>query len=183
MNIIYFVCFTIMDTFNVHILVLLLLLVPSSQGLLLNLNHSHAQLLRRAAPAYRLQTKCYEPKMSPGCLSKTPQEQDKKYQFDSLDIVLSRARKRNRIRLLVGQLQSSIVGRRLLPFLSVGDALIVLSAFIILDAKGFAIGFVVGKATLASLRKLLREQDVSELLLNLVDFYPVALAAALDQII
>ena len=115
--------------------------------------------LRHAAPTYRLLPKCYRTTVSPRCLSKTPQEQDKEFQFDSLDDVLSRARKRNRVPLLVGKLQSSVLERRLLPFLSVGDALIVLSAFIFLDAKGFALGLVIGKATLASLRKLLREQD------------------------
>jgi hypothetical protein len=80
---------TIMDTFNVHILVLLLLLVQSSQGQLLNLNHSDMPFLQHVLPAYRLQIKCYKLKMSPCCLSKTPQEQDKKYQFDSLDVTLT----------------------------------------------------------------------------------------------
>lgn len=143
-----------------------------------------ALFLRHSAPTYRLLPKCYRASASTCCLSKTPQEQDKETQFDSLDEVLSRARTRNRVPLLVGKLQSSVLERRLLPFLSVGDALIVLSAFILIDTKGFGFGLVIGKATLASLRKLLREQDaISVSLIKFLDFYPVVLAVALDQIL
>jgi hypothetical protein len=70
-----------------------------------------------------------------------------------------------------------------LPFLSIGDALTALAALLLLNAKGFAFGLVIGKATLASLRKLLIEQEIGVSLMKLLDFYPAVLAIALDQLI
>ena len=114
------------------------------------------------------------------CLSKTAPEEET--QFDSLDVVLKRARKRNRLPLLMGKVQSAL-NKRFLPFVSIGDVLVVVAALVPLDAKGFAVGLVIGKATLAPLRRLLTQQEGGEVVVKLIDFYPAVLAIILDQFI
>lgn len=115
-------------------------------------------------------------------LSKTSQEQeDRETQFDSLDVMLDRARKRNQLPLFLGKCQQ-VLDRRILHFLSIGDVLIVLAALVLLGAKGFAAGLVIGKATLAPLRKLLAQQENGGTFMKLIEFYPAMLAIVLDQI-
>lgn len=160
----------------IQLLLLIAALAQRSDGLMMHRS-------QRAARAHHPSrgAACF---VSPCCLSKTPQqEQEEESQFDSLDIVLDRARKRNQVPLLLGKFQSSVLGRKVLPFLSVGDVFIVLTALVILDAKGFAIGLLIGKATLDPLRKLLVQQGSGTSVVKVVDFYPVLLAIALDQIV
>lgn len=136
-----------------------------------------------AAMRRYLSSKGINKAISPCRLSRNPQEQEEKSHSNSLDVVLERARKRNKVPLLLGKFQSSVLDRRLLPFLSIGDLFIVLTALVLLDAKGFAIGLVIGKATLSPLRKLLIQQQIVGTVMKLVDFYPVTVAVVLDQIV
>lgn len=117
------------------------------------------------------------------CSSKPPQNNDdEEAQFDSLDVLLDRARNRNKIPLLLGKVQS-LLDRRVLPFLSIGDTFIVLVALVILNAKGFVLGLVLGRASLIQLRKIIAQQENGEAAMKVVDFYPVILAILLDQIL
>jgi hypothetical protein len=130
--------------------------------------------------------------MSPCCLSKTPQEQDKKYQFDSLDVTLTAGWAMGLAGCPEEKLSSTACqttaviyhGMQTFAFPLCWQCFDCLVCFHNPWSKDLQLVlWLAGKATRASLRKLLREQDVSGLLLNLVDFYPVALAAVLDQII
>lgn len=108
---------------------------------------------------------------------------DDEAQFDSLDVVLDRARKRNQIPLALGKLQAAL-DRRVLPFLSVGDVILILAAIVLLDLTWFAVGLVLGKATVPALRQKVSQQydDVGTFVMKLLDFYPALLAIILDQV-
>jgi hypothetical protein len=96
---------------------------------------------------------------------------------------LDRARKRNQLPLLIGKGQAVLDRRVLLPFLSIGDVLIVLAALFLVDAKGFAIGLVIGKATLTPIRRILQEKNGGSTVARFLDFYPALLAILLDQVL
>lgn len=135
----------------------------------------------RQTSSNRRRTVCVASKTSNDDNDSTNKEEESQ-PFDSLDIVLQRARKRNQLALLLGKLQASL-DRRILPFLSIGDCLIVLAAVVLLDATAFAIGLVIGKATLVPLRKLLIQQGGGRNLIKFLDLYPAILAILLDQVL
>jgi len=156
-----------------QVLLILMILIYDSQALVIcrNKNAVHVFNVHRSSDHNIPDSRHW---------SKPPQNEEEETQFDSLDVLLDRARKRNKVPLFLGKLQA-VLDRRVLPFLSIGDILIVIAALVLLDAKGFAIGLVIGKATLAPLRKALQSQN-GEMAINLVDFYPAVLAILLDQV-
>lgn len=170
---------------RLHVLLLLLLLVLIRRGA--NTFILHANNNRRVKQSRHLKQRPASLHLD---LSKTPSPNDdddeETTQLDSLDVILDRARKRNQIPLLIGKWHA-VLDRRVLPFLSIGDVLIVLAALFLVDAKGFAIGLVIGKASLTPIRRILQEQDggstsVAEVT-RFLDFYPALLAILLDQVL
>jgi hypothetical protein len=107
------------------------------------------------------------------------EEMESEYQFDSLDIVLDRARNRKMV-LLPYQIQA-ITNKPLIPinfnrtiYLTVGELALLLVA-LKLGAYGFSIGYVVGKGT----REAFRNAGGSILL---VELWTVFLAVSFDII-
>ena len=104
-------------------------------------------------------------------------EIEPEYQFDSLDVVLDRARKRKMV-LLPYQIQA-ITNKPLIPinlnrtiYLTLGETLLILVAFK-LESYGFCVGYVLGKDT----RGLLMRAGGPILL---VELWTVSLAVGLD---
>jgi len=101
------------------------------------------------------------------------------YEFDSLDVVLDRARKRKMV-LLPFQIQA-ITNKPLIPinfnrtiYLTVGEAALLLVA-LNLGSYGFGIGYVVGKGTREALRNVGGP-------IFLVELWTVLLAVSFDII-
>ena len=99
------------------------------------------------------------------------------YQFDSLDVMLDRARKRKMV-LLPSQIQA-IANKPLIPinlnrttYLTIGEVVLILVAFK-LESYGFCVGYVLGKST----QGLLMSRGGPILLVQL---WTVFLAVSLD---
>jgi len=97
-------------------------------------------------------------------------------EFDSLDVVLERARKRNQLPLFLGGLLATFQRPAFPRFLTWGDVIFVLVA-VFLNAKGFAVGLVAGKASEKSL------QQWGGVPPTILQFWPVGFAILLDQFI
>lgn len=133
----------------------LLVLLPKSSGF----HHIEPKTRQTYSGSYRLQ-------QSPG--------DGEEPEFEPLDVMLDRARKRGvnpmiRIQALAG---APLLKGSGIP-LTRGDALFTATALLI-GAKGFAVGLLVGKATSS---RLPFRQDLPPLLVQL---YPVLLAIACD---
>jgi len=99
-------------------------------------------------------------------------------EFESLDVMLERARKRGVSPVLQIQTFFGAPVIQSLSWLKRGDLLFCLAATWI-GAKGFALGIVIGKWTRSSLLGLFREMEIPPLLVQL---YPLLLAIMLDQL-
>jgi|AntRauTorckE5430_2_1112549.scaffolds.fasta_scaffold26779_2 hypothetical protein len=104
-------------------------------------------------------------------------ETEPEYQFDSLDVMLDRARKRKMV-MLPYQIQA-ITNKPLIPinlnrttYLTIGEVVLILVAFK-LESYGFCFGYVLGKST----RGLLMSKGGPILL---VELWTVFLAVSLD---
>ena len=103
-------------------------------------------------------------------------------EFDPLDVMLERARRRNRIPLLAARL-GALADRPALPsilplaFLSGGDV-VLLAAASGLGAPGFALGMFLGKATGGELRDRVLPRGLIGA--TLAQLWPVGLGIVLD---
>ena len=111
-----------------------------------------------------------------------PAGEEMKVEFDPLDVMLERARRRNRIPLLAARL-GALADRPALPtilplaFLSGGDV-VLLAAATGLGAPGFALGMFLGKATGGELRERVLPRGLIGA--TLAQLWPVGLGIVLD---
>uniref|UniRef100_A0A7S4SAQ1 Uncharacterized protein n=1 Tax=Ditylum brightwellii TaxID=49249 RepID=A0A7S4SAQ1_9STRA len=128
-------------------------------------------------------------------------EQEELPIFDSLENVLNRARKRNRLPFLLGRLTSPIqipsfpstsFSLTSVIVISPLDLLLVVTSIFLIDAKGFGIGYMTGKATVKLLQQspFLPNEFLQRNLLpsnvgqaNLYQLWPVILAILFDQLL
>jgi len=150
-----------------HFLVAVALLNPSASGFQISRNDQNN---RHTSPIIKGQKKI--------SLAGTPTgEDDKEPEFEPLDVILDRARKRgvNPMIRVQAFLNAPVAPSWKIPFTR-GD--VAFSTFAIaVGAKGFALGLVVGKLTS---RRLTKSFDLPPLVVQL---YPVLLAIACDQLL
>ena len=105
-------------------------------------------------------------------------------EFDSLDVMLDNARNRFSYSLLITRIQSVFgvpIGFTPLNFLKRSDLiLIALALSPMIDAKGFAIGLIIGKATQNTILSKCPRGVVQA---NIIQFWPVTIAILLDNLI
>jgi hypothetical protein len=106
-----------------------------------------------------------------------PADKYEDFEYDSLDVVLERARQRRPsfFTKVMGKLTQPIVPA--LPWVS-GIDFFYITVALVLDAKGFSLGYGIGKATNYYLAK-----TVSSSQGKLIRWWPVILAIGMDQII
>ena len=109
-------------------------------------------------------------------------------EFEALDAMLDKARGRLTVALIMAKAQAlfsvSAFPETPLQFLKRSDVMIcVLAILPMVGAQGFAIGYIVGKATEPSLRQMLPRGGITPATLTLLQLWPVSLAILLDQLI
>jgi hypothetical protein len=95
--------------------------------------------------------------------------------FDSLDVILERARQRNKFGLQFTKLQAILSKPVLGVPLTLGDTALVIAG-ISIGSAGFAVGWIAGKLTASSLPRSLLPPPVLQL-------WPVAVAILCDQLL